>query len=99
VPVHLAGAGIAPPASAGANSLVYRCDCEGFRRKKVTRFCLRCLSIWVDGLPGVFHGEKLERHMRLAAAVLARHLRDDPSLGRLTLNAALDASERFPRRG
>lgn len=42
----------------------------------------------------MFSGKRLEREMRKAAGILARRLKEDPALGRMLLNDALNASER-----
>ena len=95
----LAGAGNLPPsAPASPDPYVYTCDCEGFRKNWPEKFCLRCLDTWAAGLPAHFKGKHLLREMRRAAAILARHLKDDPTLGRLSVRSALEASETFPRR-
>jgi len=84
------------PTVPGATA-TYECDCRGFRESNPVHFCLRCLTIWVEGLPGVFSGRRLEREMRRAASILARRIKEDPSLGRLSVRHALDVAE-TPRR-
>lgn len=83
---------LAPPPEAPAS--IYVCGCRGFRENNPIYFCLRCLDNWVAGLPGMFSGKRLEREMRKAAGILARRLKEDPALGRMLLNDALNASER-----
>lgn len=90
--------GADPPTPALEGTALYTCDCRGFTQNDMRYFCLRCLDNWVAGLAGVFSGKRLEREMRKAASVLARRLKEDPHLGRLLLNDALNAAESFPRR-
>ena len=75
-------------------TVVYECDCPGFKANNPREFCLRCLTIWVEGLPGNFQGKALDREMCKAAVILMRRLRDDPKLKRLTIRQALEAAER-----
>ena len=82
-----------PPDVPAGRTQQYRCDCEGFKQNDPRLFCLRCLTFWVEGLPEVFSGERLEREMIRAAVLFKKRLEEDPQLAALTLNDALNASE------
>jgi hypothetical protein len=71
----------------------YHCDCIGFEQNYPERFCLRCLTVWVEGLPGVCSGSKLDAEMRRAGRILARRVKDDPDLGKIRLVSAVRAAE------